>query len=907
MLPQDRIHDTGMFCGRSLELDTLTSAWESVCAGGASVVWISGPAGIGKSALVEAFRRRPNAPVLFGAGKADQADSTLSGSALAKALEDLVRCLVTGPAAELHSWCTAIQDSLSHSAPALCSQFPDLELILGAQQPSVAKPGPEEARRQLQDGLRSLLRSCATQTPLALFLDDLQWSRPAMSRLLATVVAREPIAGLLVIAASRDDELSADHPLSELRLALHHPRALQIHELELSPLGPSTLRDLVQHELHGLDEAQAARLAELLTHKTEGSPLHVLRVLRYARDEGWIAYDPESRRWTFSEPRLEALEVSENLIEILATRLYRLAPQDLPLYQLAAQSHIAATAVARWGLSQPRSETAETDQLGVARLAQAFCESQGLQEVLEVVVRTLRTHADALRSVVVLCDPGPSSPELTFAASSPPALSSELGHEFPIRVVRYSIRVGAPVYLGRAGWPPVFAHDPYLNLHEPTSVSCIPLRHHGLVLGAVYLEDSQRSRASDLELLCSHAAVAIANARLIADNRRESAERERLEAVVQRAQKLEAVGELASSVAHEFNNLLGVILGQASALEHRLPAEDPSLSGLLVAARGAKELARQLLAYGRRLESRPQAVALDAAVRELESLVACLLPASVELRLDLAPVGAAWIDPMLLQQVLLNLVLNARDALSGQGSITVRTRARSGRTVLVSVEDDGHGIEPSVQARVFDPFFTTKPEGTGLGLSVVHGIIRQSGGELHLHSVPGEGTRFEIEFPRHAPAPSPAKVRAPDAAVDPPEPKKRPESSRGQHVLLVEDRPLYASVISRLLQTSGYEVATVSSAEAALELADSYDALVTDLSLPGLDGLELARRLRVRQPELGVVFMTGGHPAESPHAVPGAHTLKKPFDRLELLTTIEAVLTTRADPNPCSYSESVRP
>jgi PAS domain S-box-containing protein len=380
-------------------------------------------------------------------------------------------------------------------------------------------------------------------------------------------------------------------------------------------------------------------------------------------------------------------------------------------------------------------------------------------------------------------------------------------------------------------------------------------------------------------------------------------DRRRLEEQLRESQKMEAVGRLAGGIAHDFNNLLTAIQGYAELLQHRLPAggvERGYAEEIRSAAQEAASLTRRLLAVGRRQLLNPEELPLNSVVERTESLLRRLAGERVELRTDLSPdAGHVRADPGQLEQVIVSLVDNARDAMPRGGVLTLRTlrveldereaeelELTPGRYAVLAVGDTGTGIDEAVLPHVFEPFFTTKElaRGTGLGLASAHGIVRQSGGSISVQSAPGAGTTVEIylpwvELPRHAPAKTAASP-APAAAT----------------VLVVEDEPVVRELVTEMLATAGYRVLAAGSGREALAAFDAdgdVDLLLSDVVMPSMTGPELARQIRERRPDVRVVYMS----AYSDEAVTGHGALElgdgflaKPFSRDLLVETIGSAL-----------------
>jgi signal transduction histidine kinase/CheY-like chemotaxis protein len=347
----------------------------------------------------------------------------------------------------------------------------------------------------------------------------------------------------------------------------------------------------------------------------------------------------------------------------------------------------------------------------------------------------------------------------------------------------------------------------------------------------------------------------------------------RSEEQLQHAQKMEAVGGLAGGIAHDFNNILTAIRTYNNFLLEDLPeghASRREAAGIAKAVDHAANLTRQLLAFSRRQIMQPRVMDLNDTVRDLEHMLNRVLGPSVQLttHLDLT-LGMVNADPGQLEQVLMNLALNARDAMPGGGRLRIETSnatldstymkqhgvgdTEPGDYVMVAVRDTGIGMDRETQARIFEPFFTTKESGrgTGLGLAMVYGIVKQSGGYVWVYSEPGQGTTFKIYLPRSEDA-----VRAIQRDTI------RIEDLRGtERVLLVEDEDPVREVSARLLKRAGYTVVDSKDGQRALDEFDrhhaAFDIVITDMAMPGMGGRELAQRLRSRSPDIPIVFMSG--------------------------------------------------
>jgi PAS domain S-box-containing protein len=391
-------------------------------------------------------------------------------------------------------------------------------------------------------------------------------------------------------------------------------------------------------------------------------------------------------------------------------------------------------------------------------------------------------------------------------------------------------------------------------------------------------------------------------------------QRKRLEEQLRQSQKMEAIGGLAGGIAHDFNNLLGVIIGFSEIQLEQLGPADPtrkSIQEILKAAKRAATLTRQLLAFSRRQVLEPRVVDLNALVSEMQKLLLRLIGEDVQLVTAFDPhLGHVKVDPGQIDQVMMNLVVNARDAMPQGGKITIETRnieldeaygpthagAPSGRYVMLAVSDTGLGMDPETRARIFEPFFTTKERGTGLGLATVYGIVKQSGGYIWVYSEPANGTTFKIYFPRVDAPPSAEPLEA------------RPAPLVGSEtILLVEDDDGLRELISAFLQTGGYVVLEAARAQHALELARRHAApihlLVTDVIMPDMNGRALAESLVAVRPEVEVLFMSGyTDDTIVRHGVLEQNVafLQKPFSRDAFLRKVRETLDVRRSGPPPS-------
>ena len=368
-------------------------------------------------------------------------------------------------------------------------------------------------------------------------------------------------------------------------------------------------------------------------------------------------------------------------------------------------------------------------------------------------------------------------------------------------------------------------------------------------------------------------------------------ERKALEAQLQQAQKMESIGRLAGGLAHDFNNLLTVINGYSQLLMGKVSAGDPMRTSLMEIARAgerAAALTRQLLAFSRKQVLEPRVLDLNQVVEEMRSMLGRLVGEDVEVRVALhAEAGMVHADPHQLEQVLMNVVVNARDAMPGGGKLLIET-ARVGRYVMLAVSDNGVGMDEQTQRQIFEPFFTTKRagQGTGLGLSMVQGIVAQSGGYIDVYSEPGQGTTFKIYLP--APPETVAAAGKPEAV---------PALGGKETVLVVEDQAEVRAYAIAVLKAYGYRILEAENAGAALLLCERdgqrIDLVLTDVVMPNLSGRELAQRLGKLQPGIRVLFMSGYTDeviVNNGVLEVGAEFIQKPFSPEQLAAKIRAVL-----------------
>jgi len=393
---------------------------------------------------------------------------------------------------------------------------------------------------------------------------------------------------------------------------------------------------------------------------------------------------------------------------------------------------------------------------------------------------------------------------------------------------------------------------------------------------------------------------------------RDISRRRQLEDQFHQAQKMEAVGRLSGGVAHDFNNLLGVIIGYSEVLQERLEQTHPlrgSVDEILKAGRRAASLTRQLLAFSRLQVLDPKVLDLNAVVSDMEKMLRRLIQENIELTTRLDPAaGRVKADQGQIEQIIMNLAVNSRDAMPQGGKLTISTanaeldetyaqsRAypiQKGAYVCLTVADTGIGMDAATQARMFEPFFTTKEkgQGTGLGLSTVYGVVKQSGGYIDVVSEPGRGATFKIYLPRVDEA----------IAEDKPQIEVLPAASGHETVLLAEDELSLRQLTRNLLEMSGYTVLEAKDGAQAMELSRGFDGpihlLLTDVVMPGMSGRSLAEKLTQQRPETKVLFMSGytGQSFDGAGKLEsGSQFLQKPFTRESLGRKVREILGERA-------------
>jgi hypothetical protein len=568
------------------------------------------------------------------------------------------------------------------------------------------------------------------------------------------------------------------------------------------------------------------------------------------------------------------LMIASGLAAVLAYRLQRSVSK--PILDLAAvaqqvgENRFSETSALAWRNQYPEAPEGDTDEVG--KLATSFFQ----------MLRELRVREEALR------DSEANYRMLTEQASDGIAITDNRGEII-------SINQAARHLLGYS--QEEARSMPVADLIDPDDLALQPLDFETLQSGKAVLAERKFLKKDGTPIWIE------TNTKMLEDGRiqailRDLSERRRLEDQLFQSQKMEAVGQLAGGIAHDFNNLLTAIGGFSEQIL-LYPDQDPRpfAEEVLRASDRAADLTRQLLAFGRQQHLEPEVLELTGLVSDLERMLVRVIGEDVELVTQLAPdLDSIRADPGQIEQTIVNLVVNARDAMPRGGHLLIRTENAelrghesipSGSYVKMSVTDNGEGIAPENINRIFDPFFTTKPpdKGTGLGLATLYGIVKQSGGYVTVDSTVGEGTTFSIFLPRCG-----ETKRGEGAKTD-----KGVAEIGSECILLVEDEDLVRRFASLALKKLGYTVIEASNGEEALKIAESYREpialLLTDLIMPGLNGVELAKRITLFRPDIRVLIMSGyaGDELER-RGAQDLQPLAKPFTHLSLARSVREAL-----------------
>jgi two-component system cell cycle sensor histidine kinase/response regulator CckA len=577
-----------------------------------------------------------------------------------------------------------------------------------------------------------------------------------------------------------------------------------------------------------------------------------------------------------------------------------------PLYTLP----IVEDLTARKRVEQDLHERTE-QLLALNVLSRAVSASLSMDAVVSAALREMLRAAHTDLACLFLR----TGTRLVLAGIAPEADAGRLG-SLPEHRVGECL-CGLAVELGQPLYSRDIFDDPRCTWQECRqaglrSFAALPLRSGDEITGVIGLasltERDFQAQSRFLETLAGTVSVSLRNARLYAETKRAEEEKDRLQAQLIHAQKMEAIGRLAGGVAHDFNNLLTAILGYAELAMMGLPEGGRAaqcLSGIRDVVRQSQGLTQQILAFSRRQMLKMAVIDLNAELLSAGKMLRRLIGEDVEIETVLQPgLGHVRADSSQLQQVLVNLAVNARDAMAGGGKLTITTagvslseqavlgtpEVRPGEYVLLTVADSGGGMDAATLSHIFEPFFTTKElgRGTGLGLATVYGIVKQHGGHIDVQSTPGVGTVFRIYLPRVEET----------ADADLPESAPPPVAQGEETILVAEDDPLVRDLTCRLLSARGYRVLSAPAPLQALDLARAHageiSLLITDIVMPGMNGRELYRRLAAERPGIKVLFMSGyAGEALSDHGgglEEGLHFLQKPFGISNLARHVRQIL-----------------
>ena len=559
---------------------------------------------------------------------------------------------------------------------------------------------------------------------------------------------------------------------------------------------------------------------------------------------------------------------------------------------------VASVATERWQRRQAESALMlrAREQAAVAHLGELALTGVDVARLLDAGARTVAETLQLPYARVL--ERRSDGTSLVFRASVGWTHANDGQTTLPVRddtVPGLAVRNGEAVLVHDFDHDRRFAATPDLRAHGVVSSIAVPIPAGMLTFGVLEASDRKPRlfTEDDVHFLQSIAHVLGA-----------AIDRTRTEVAFRQAQRLEAVGRLASGVSHDFNNMLTAITSYAEMVRGGLPKDSAlraDVDEILSAAGRAAALTRQLLAFSRQQVLQPRIVFLNDCVTGMENMLGRLTGASVQLVTRLDPhLGMVRADISQVEQVILNLCVNARDAMPDGGTLTIETSnvelsptatleqsiEAAGEYVMLAVTDTGTGMDADTKARIFEPFFTTKLEqGTGLGLATVYGIVKQSGGDIWVYSEPGRGTSFKVFLPR-----------VHEMSDEIPAPGRATPSGGTETILLAEDEDAIRKVAIRVLEKAGYRILPARNGEEAANIAESHEGpihlLVSDMMMPLMDGRRLAERLRALRPETRILLLSGYTDATDQRSAPlgGADFLQKPFSTETLARKVRELL-----------------
>jgi predicted ATPase/signal transduction histidine kinase len=716
-----------------------------------------------------------------------------------------------------------------------------------------------------------------------------------------------------------------------LTLAACHADAPADRQRELAAALEQDLRKIelwARHcpeNFHGRHALVAAEMARIEGRVLEAMELYE-QAIRSARTSGFLHVEALANELAARFHLARGLETMAQAYLREAKSCYRRWGALGKVGQLESQyPQLAESPSLPSAIAAGAAAVAHIDAMAVVKASQAVSSEIVLERLLETLMRIVIANAGAQRACLLLG----SGEALALAAEAGvdgqtvsvhlPGGKVPPSNDLPESILNYVRRSRQKVILADASAPHPFASDAWFSRRRAGSVLCMPILHQAELVGLLYLDNRlvtsafTPERVAVLELLAAQAVISLQNARLYSDLQRENSERKRAEAErreaeerLRQSQKMQAVGQLTGGIAHDFNNMLTVIIGTSEVLADGV-ADRPQLAALArvideAATRGAT-LTRQLLAFARKQPLSPRRTDLNALVVDTARLLQPTLGEQVEIESMLD--DSAWpvtVDPTQLSTALINLAVNARDAMPRGGKLRFETanvtldaaqlqadpEVQAGPYVMIAVSDSGTGIPPDLLDKIFEPFFTTKDvgKGTGLGLSMVYGFVKQSGGHVGVQSEEGKGTTIRLYLPRSADAGDLADPAAPKAL-----------QGGGETILVVEDDPLTRKFVLSQLESLGYTAVPAATGTEALALVDqglAFDLLFTDLILPdGLNGRQLAEAVARRRPSLRVLYTSGyAEQVIMQHGPlgPGLALLSKPYRKAELARRVREAL-----------------